>query len=99
MIAVLVILSVKRSYHNASLNVEKLTLSKSATMLTTFDGRSFRPHDIWYLDSCCRNHMTGNLNLFSSLDNSVQTDVTLGNNICWVKYMLSVSFSIFKLAL
>ena len=39
------------------------------------------PHDIWYLDSGCSNHMTGNLNLFSSLDNSVQTDVTLGNNV------------------
>ena len=25
--------------------------------------------------------MTGNLNLFSSLDNSVQTNVTLGNNV------------------
>ena len=25
--------------------------------------------------------MNGNLNLFSSLDNSVQPDVTLGNNI------------------
>ena len=39
------------------------------------------PHDIWYLDSGCSNHMTGTLNLFSSLDNSVQTDVTLGNNV------------------
>ena len=39
------------------------------------------PHDIWYLDSRCINHMTGNLNLFSSLDNSIQTDVTLGNNV------------------
>ena len=29
----------------------------------------------------CSNHMTSNLNLFSSLDNSVQTDVTLGNNV------------------
>ena len=38
------------------------------------------PSDIWHLDSGCNNHMTGNLNLFSSLDNSVQTDVTLGNN-------------------
>ena len=38
------------------------------------------PHDIWYLDSGCSNHMTGNLNLFSSLDNLVQTNVTLGNN-------------------
>ena len=33
------------------------------------------------LDSGCNNHMTGNLNLFSSLDNLVQTDVTLGNNV------------------
>ena len=39
------------------------------------------PNDIWYLDSGCNNCMTGNLNLFSSLDNSVQTDVTLGNNV------------------
>ena len=39
------------------------------------------PCDIWYLDSGCLNHTTGNLNLFSSLDNSVQTDVTLGNNV------------------
>ena len=39
------------------------------------------PHDIWYLDSGCSNHMTGNLNLFSSLDTSVKTDVTLGNNV------------------
>ena len=39
------------------------------------------PHDIWYLDSGYNNHMIGNLNLFSCLDNSVQTDVTLGNNV------------------
>ena len=39
------------------------------------------PHAIWYLDSSCNNNMIGNLNLFSILDNSVQTDVTLGNNV------------------
>ena len=39
------------------------------------------PHDIWYLDSGYSNHMTGNLNLFSNLDTSVKTDVTLGNNV------------------
>ena len=38
-------------------------------------------HGIWYLDSGCSNHMTSNLNFFSSLDNSVKTDVTLGNNV------------------
>ena len=39
------------------------------------------PHDIWYLDSGCSNRMIGNLNLFSSLDNSVKIDVTRGNNV------------------
>ena len=39
------------------------------------------PHDIWYLNLGRSNHMIGNLNLFSSLDNSFQTDVTLGNNV------------------
>ena len=39
------------------------------------------PCDIWYLDSGCSNHMTCNLNLFSSLYKSVQTDVTLGNKV------------------
>ena len=39
------------------------------------------PCDIWYLDSRCNNHMTGNLNLFYNIDKSIQIDVTLGNNI------------------
>jgi len=39
------------------------------------------PCDIWYLDSGCSNHMTWNLELFSSLDKSVQTKVTLRTNI------------------
>ena len=49
------------------------------------------PCDTWYLDSGCSNNMYGNLNLFSSLDNSVQTDVTLGNNVqslFWEKILL-----------
>ena len=39
------------------------------------------PCDIWYLDSDYSNHMTGNIELFSSLDESVQTKVTLGTDI------------------
>ena len=39
------------------------------------------PCGIWYLDSYFSIDMTDNLNLFSSLDQSIQTNVTLGNNI------------------
>jgi hypothetical protein len=39
------------------------------------------PCDIWYLDSGYSNHMTRNIELFSSLDESVQNKVTLGTNI------------------
>ncbi|XP_059075013.1 uncharacterized protein LOC131875027 [Cryptomeria japonica] len=35
---------------------------------------------IWFLDSSCSNHMTGNLEMFSSLDESVKSDATLGND-------------------
>lgn len=37
------------------------------------------PSDIWYLDSGCSNNMTYNVELFFSSDESVQTDVSLGN--------------------
>ena len=40
--------------------------------------------DIWFLDSACSNHMTGNKELFSSLDTSIQSEVKLGND-CKVK--------------
>ena len=39
------------------------------------------PCHIWYLDSVRINHMTRNIEFFSSLDESVQTKVTLGIDI------------------
>jgi hypothetical protein len=39
------------------------------------------PCDIWYLDSRCSNHLTCNKELFSSLDELVQTKDTLGKYI------------------
>eukprot|EP00253_Pinus_taeda_P006913 PITA_06913 len=36
--------------------------------------------DIWFLDSGCSNHMTGNIALFSTLDQNVKSEVTLGTD-------------------
>jgi len=37
-------------------------------------------NDVWFLDSGCSNHMTGNKDLFSSIDTSIQYEVKLGND-------------------
>ncbi|XP_048232873.1 uncharacterized protein LOC125370626 [Ricinus communis] len=36
--------------------------------------------EVWYLDSGCNNHITGNKNYFMDLDESKKSRVTLGNN-------------------
>ena len=36
--------------------------------------------DVWFLDSGCRNHMIENIQIFSNLDESVKSEVTLGTN-------------------
>ena len=33
--------------------------------------------DIWFIDSGCSNHMTGNISMFSMLDENVKSQVTL----------------------
>jgi hypothetical protein len=37
-------------------------------------------NDVWFLDSGCSNHMTGNKDLFSSIDTSIQSEVKLRND-------------------
>eukprot|EP00253_Pinus_taeda_P009846 PITA_09846 len=34
----------------------------------------------WFLDSCCSNHMTGNIAMFSNLDENVKFEVTTGTD-------------------
>ncbi|GKV49381.1 hypothetical protein SLEP1_g56135 [Rubroshorea leprosula] len=35
--------------------------------------------DVWYVDSGCSNHITGNINLFINLDKSVSKKITMGD--------------------
>ena len=39
-----------------------------------------KSEDLWFLDSGCSNHMTGNIAKFSMLDESVKSQVTLGTD-------------------
>ena len=36
--------------------------------------------DVWFLDSGCSNHMTGNIAMFSNLDEDVKSEVTTRTN-------------------
>ena len=36
--------------------------------------------DIWFLDSGCSNHVTGNISMFSMLEENVKSQVTLGTD-------------------
>jgi len=56
---------------------------EAMSIISTFECNVVQesPYDIWYLASGCSNHMIGNPELFSSLDKSSKTKVTLGGNI------------------
>lgn len=36
--------------------------------------------NVWYLNSGCSNHMTGNKDIFAILDNSLQSEVNIGDD-------------------
>ena len=36
--------------------------------------------DVWFLDSGCSNHMTGNIAMFANLDENVMSEVTTGTD-------------------
>eukprot|EP00253_Pinus_taeda_P026028 PITA_26028 len=55
-------------------NISQENLLLACNMVET------KSDDIWFLDSGCSNHMTRNIALFSKLDQSVKSQVTLGTD-------------------
>eukprot|EP00253_Pinus_taeda_P009828 PITA_09828 len=39
-----------------------------------------KQEDVWFLDSSCSNHMTGNIAMFANLDEGVKSEVTTGTD-------------------
>ena len=53
--------------------------AKQPLVLTCKQGANTEANNIWYLDTACSNHMTGQKYIFSFLDESVQGQVNFGN--------------------
>ena len=56
------------------------TKNEKQPMFLTCNVTQESSKDIWFLDNACSNHVTGNKELFSSLDTSIQFEVKLGND-------------------
>ena len=54
--------------------------SNSETLFITCNVAQKNTNDLWFLDSGCSNHMTGNKEFFENLDTSIKSEVKLGNN-------------------
>eukprot|EP00253_Pinus_taeda_P006584 PITA_06584 len=50
----------------------------SKNVLLTCNIAQDKQEDVWFLDSGCSNHMTGNIAMFANLDEDVKSEVTTG---------------------
>ena len=62
-----------------SANFTKENLSQENLFLACNMAKE-KNEDIWFLDSGCSNHMTGNISVFSMNDENVKSQVTLGTD-------------------
>eukprot|EP00253_Pinus_taeda_P010645 PITA_10645 len=52
----------------------------SKNVLLTCNIAQDKQEDVWFLDSGCNNHMTGNIAMFANLDEDVKSEVTTGTD-------------------
>eukprot|EP00253_Pinus_taeda_P025032 PITA_25032 len=62
--------------NRSSENITRENISQDNVLLACNMAET-NSEDIWFLDSGCSNHMTGNITLFSALDQSLKSQVTL----------------------
>lgn len=60
-------------------NYVEVEENEESTLLLTCNGEEERNTKFWYLDSGASNHMTGNKDLFCSLDESVKGSISFGD--------------------
>eukprot|EP00253_Pinus_taeda_P036285 PITA_36285 len=60
-------------------NVTRENISQNNVLLACNIAET-NSEDIWFLDSGCSNHMTGNIALFSALDKNMKSEFTLGTD-------------------
>lgn len=65
---------------NNSANYSDISHNNLGSLFITCNVSQESSSDIWFLDSGCSNHMTRNKDLFTSLDDSIQFEVNLGND-------------------
>eukprot|EP00253_Pinus_taeda_P032692 PITA_32692 len=65
--------------NSSSANITRENISQNNVLLACNMAET-NSEDIWFLDSGCSNHMTGNIALFSALDQNVKSEVTLGTD-------------------
>eukprot|EP00253_Pinus_taeda_P025630 PITA_25630 len=65
--------------NSSSANVTRENISENNVLLACNMAET-NSEDIWFLDSGCSNHMTGNIALFSALDQNVKSKITLGTD-------------------
>ncbi|XP_021980717.1 uncharacterized protein LOC110876865 [Helianthus annuus] len=65
---------------NALIHIDEENNEQEDTMFMIFNMEETVKDDCWYLDSGCSNHMTGNIELFIKLDESVKKEVRTGDD-------------------
>ena len=70
----------QKDLENHSANYSNVSNGNSDNLFITCNVAQESSKDVWLLDSDCSNHMNGNKEFFSNLDDLVKSKIKLGND-------------------